>query len=140
VKIIQEAVRAYLQEQAGVKTVSDRTRIRGEYPLLAVSVQENGTVLLCGGQQAEHSYQVTVTAVSDRERDGNMALLSSLVPPLLRGIPLELAGTPRNLHPLNIRTEEECLTFSLELCVPVPPAETAVPPATDRMNILHFEI
>ena len=139
-KTIQEAVRAYLQEQTGVTTVADRTRVRGVYPLLAVAVQEAGTVLICGGRQAEHTYQVTVTAVSDRERDEGTALLSSLVPHLLRGIPLEASGTLRSLHPLDIRTEEERLTFSLELCVPVPPAETAAAPATEPMNTLHFEI
>lgn len=139
-KRIQEAVRTYLQSETGIKTVSDRTRVRGEYPLLAVSVQEAGTILIGGGRQAEHTYQVAVSALHDRERAENMTLLSSLTTPLLRGIPLDLEGERRILHPLNIRTEEETLIFSLELCVPVPPAETAVPPATDRMNILHFEI
>lgn len=57
----------------------------GEYPLLAVSVREDGTVLVDGGRQAEHTYRVTVSAASDRERDGNTALLSSLTPVLLRG-------------------------------------------------------
>lgn len=139
-KTIQEAVRAYLQAESDVRAVSDRTRVCGEYPLLAVAIQEAGTVLVGGGALAEHTYQVTVTAVSDRDRDGSTALLSSLVPPLLRGIPLEAPGGLRHLHPLNICTEADRLTFSLELCVPVPPAATASEPATEHMSTLHFEI
>ena len=41
-KAIQDSVAAYLQESTGVRTVADRTRARGEYPLLAVSVREDG--------------------------------------------------------------------------------------------------
>ena len=89
-KHIQEAVRGWLELATGVKTVSDRTRAQGEYPLLAVSVREDGTVLMDGGRQAEHTYQVTVTAAADREREGNVSLLSQIVPVLLRGIPMEL--------------------------------------------------
>ena len=139
-KTIQEAVRAYLQRETGVTTVSDRTRVPGEYPLLAVSVQETGTVLIGGGKQAEHTYEITVTAVSDREREGNTALLSSLSAPLLRGIPLEQEGERRMLHPLNIRTEDETLTFSLDLCVPVPPAANTAPTATEAMGALHVTV
>ena len=43
-KAIQDSVAAYLQACTGVRTVADRTRARGEYPLLAVSVREDGTV------------------------------------------------------------------------------------------------
>lgn len=118
-KAIQDAVTAYLQERTGVRTVADRTRVAGEYPLLAVAVREDGTVLVDGGRQAEHTYRVTVTACSDRNRDGNTALLSSLVPCLLRGVPMG----DRVLHPLEVKTEGEELTFSLELCVPVPEPE-----------------
>ena len=70
-KAVQDSVAAYLQESTGVRTVADRTRARGEYPLLAVSVREDGTVLVDGGRQAEHTYRVTVSAASDREREGN---------------------------------------------------------------------
>ena len=49
-KAIQDSVAAYLQESTGVLTVADRTRARGEYPLLAVSVREDGTVLADGRQ------------------------------------------------------------------------------------------
>ena len=77
-KAIQDSVAAYLQACTGVRTVADRTRARGEYPLLAVSVREDGTVLVDGGRQAEHTYRVTVSAASDREREVNTALLSSL--------------------------------------------------------------
>ena len=118
-KAIQDAVRLYLEQATGVRTVADRTRVPGVYPLLAVAVREDGTVLVDGGRQAEHTYRVTVTAASDRNRDGNTALLASLVPVLLRGVPMG----ERTLHPLNIKTEGEELTFDLVLCVPVPPAE-----------------
>lgn len=116
-KDIQEAVRACLEERSGVKAVPDRSLCR-EYPMLAVSVREGGTVLLDGGKQAEHTYLVTVTAVSDRDREGNTALLSSLVPLLLRGVPLE--GEGRWLHPLDIQTHGEELTFSISLCRRLP--------------------
>ena len=118
-KAIQDAVTAYLEQATGVRTVADRTRAPGVYPLLAVAVREDGTVLVDGGRQAEHTYRVTVTAASDRNRDGNTALLASMPPVLLRGVPMG----ERTLHPLEVKTEGEELTFSLVLCVPVPPAE-----------------
>lgn len=120
-KEIQEAVWACLEERSGVKAVPDRSPCR-EYPLLAVSVREGGTVLLDGGRQAEHTYLVTVTAVSGRDREENTPLLSELVPLLLRGVPLE-NGEKRVLHPLDIRTEGEKLTFSVALCRRLPEAE-----------------
>lgn len=135
-KAIQEAVRLYLQKAAGIRAVADRTRAAGEYPLLAVAVREDGTVLVDGGRQAEHTYRVTVTAASDRERDGNTALLSSLVPCLLRGVPMG----ERALHPLDIRTEGEELTFSLELCLPVPPDESAPDQTAEHMAALHLGV
>lgn len=118
-KAIQDAVTAYLEKATGIRAVADRTRVPGVYPLLAVAVREDGTVLVDGGRQAEHTYRVAVTACSDRNRDGNTALLASLPPVLLRGVPMG----ERTLHPLDIKTEGEALTFSLVLCVPVPPAE-----------------
>ena len=122
-KAIQDAVTAYLQKAMGIRTVADRTRVAGEYPLLAVSVREDGTVLVDGGRQAEHTYRVTVTAASDRNRDGNTALLASLPPHLLRGVPMETENGSRTLHPLDVKTEGEELTFSLELCVALPEPE-----------------
>ena len=122
-KAIQDAVRLYLERATGVRAVADRTRVAGEYPLLAVAVREDGTVLVDGGRQAEHTYRVTVTACSDRNRDGNTALLSSLAPQLLRGVPMETEDGGRTLHPLDVKTEGEELTFSLELCVPLPEPE-----------------
>ena len=98
-KAVQDSVAAYLQACTGVRTVADRTRARGEYPLLAVSVREDGTVLVDGGRQAEHTYRVTVSAASDREREVNTALLSSLTPVLLRGVPMG----ERTLHPLELK-------------------------------------
>ena len=129
-KAIQDAVTAYLQKVTGVRTVADRTRVAGEYPLLAVAVREDGTVLVDGGRQAEHTYRVTVTAASDRNRDGNTALLASLAPYLLRGVPM---GN-RVLHPLDVKTEGEELTFSLELCVPLPEPEK---PGTEPPGIMQ---
>ena len=135
-KAIQDAVTAYLQKVTGVRTVADKTRGAGEYPLLAVAVREDGTVLVDGGRQAEHTYLVTVTACSDRNRDGNTALLSSLAPCLLRGIPMG----DRVLHPLDVKTEGEELTFSLELCVPVPPEDSSGEAATEHMGTLHLGV
>ena len=129
-KAIQDAVTAYLQKVTGVRTVADKTRGAGEYPLLAVAVREDGTVLVDGGRQAEHTYRVTVTACSDRNRDGNTALLSSLAPCLLRGVPMG----DRVLHPLDVKTEGEELTFSLELCVPLPEPEK---PGTEPPGIMQ---
>lgn len=131
-KEIQEAVRACLEARSGIKTVSDRARCR-EYPLLAVSVQEGGTVLLDGGRQAEHRYQITVTAVSGRDREENTALLSSLVSPLLRGVPLE--AEDRVLHPLDIRTEGEELAFTVSICRPLPEAEGERPDWMRRIQV-----
>lgn len=139
-KDIQEAVRACLEERSGVKTVPDRSRCR-EYPLLAVSVREGGTVLLDGGKQAEYTYLVTVTAAADRDREGNTPLLSRLVPLLLRGVPLEENGEHRVLHPLDIRTEGEELTFSVVLCRRLPKTE-AGPEEEDLelMRTLHVRM
>ena len=139
-KHIQEAVRAYLEEAAGIRAVADRTRVRGEYPLLAIGVQEKDSLLLSGGKLAEHTYQVTVTAAGDRERNGSTALLSGLTAPLLRGIPMEQDGEMRMLHPLHITAEGDTLSFSLEVCVPVPPLSHSAPEATDTMETLHLGV
>ena len=123
-KAVQDSVAAYLQACTGVRTVADRTRARGEYPLLAVSVREDGTVL------------VTVSAASDRERDGNTALLSSLTPVLLRGVPMG----ERTLHPLELKTEGETLTFTVELCVPLAQPEKPAMGPPGRMATLNLDI
>lgn len=138
-KDIQNAVAVYLQSEIGIRTVADRTRCR-EYPLLAVSVQESGTVLIAGGRLAEHSYEVCVTAIPDRDREGQTNLLSSLTVPLLRGIPMEQDSEQRTLHPLNIRIEEEVLRFDLTVCRTVPPAEIDSGDATHTMETLHVSI
>lgn len=135
-KAIQDAVTAYLQKATGVRTVADRTRVTGEYPLLAVAVRADGTVLVDGGRQAEHTYRVTVTACSDRNRDGNTALLASLPPHLLRGVPMG----DRVLHPLDVKTEGEELTFSLELCVPLPEPEKPGMEPPGVMETLNFGV
>ena len=133
---IQNAVTAYLEKATGTRTVADRTRVPGVYPLLAVAVREDGTVLVDGGRQAEHTYRVTVTACSDRNRDGNTALLSSLASHLLRGVPMG----ERTLHPLDVKTEGEELTFSLELCVPLPEAERPGTEPPGVMEKLHLGV
>ena len=79
---------------------------------------------------------VTVTACSDRNRDGNTALLSSLAPQLLRGVPME----DRVLHPLDVKTEGEELTFSLELCVPLPEPEKPATEPPGVMENLHLGV
>lgn len=136
-KQIQEAVTAYLELASGVRTVCDRSLVT-EYPMLAVALQEQGTVLIDGGRQAEHRYLVTVTAVSDRRRDGNTTMLSELSGLLLRGVPALLGGQARTLHPLDIHTEGEELTFSLAICMPVPPVSYAGQEATETMQALHL--
>ena len=135
-KAIQDAVTAYLQKATGIRTVADRTRVAGEYPLLAVAVREDGTVLVDGGRQAEHTYRVTVTAASDRNRDGNTTLLASLAPRLLRGVPMG----DRVLHPLDVKTEGEERTFSLELCVPLPQPEKPGMEPPGVMENLHLGV
>ena len=134
-KSIQEAVCACLEARSGVPAVKDRSLCR-VYPMLAVSVRENGTVLLDGGRQAEHSYQVTVTAVSDQDREENTALLSALVPLLLQGVPLE--SEDRVLHPLDIRTEGGELTFTIVLCRCLPNKNAAPGDGPGRMETLHI--
>jgi len=115
VKEIQKAVAAYLRERTGLPAAEDRSRCR-RYPMLAVSVRSGGGVVIDGGRQAERTYLVTVTAVSDRDREDTAALLSALVPLLLAGVPMG----DRTLHPLDVETRGEELTFSLTLCVPLP--------------------
>ena len=139
-KDIQAAVAAHLEQETGIHTVCDRTKVRGEYPLLAVAVAEKGTVLLAGGKLAEHTYEVTVTAVSDREREGNTALLSDLTPILLRGVPMKTAEGLRTLHPLDIQTGDEPLTFTLELCVSLPVLSAEGEAAAEPMQTLHFGV
>lgn len=139
-KHIQETVAAFLEAETGIPTVCDRTPVRGKYPLLAVSVAEQGTLLLSGGRQAEHTYQVTVTAAADRERQENTALLSGLTPVLLRGVPMETVGERRTLHPLDIRTGDDTLTFRLELCVALPEAKHGTQSAAEPMQTLHFGV
>lgn len=114
---IQAAVAAYLQEKTGVRTVENRSRAAG-YPLLTVTVREDGTVVLDGGRQAEHAYAVTVTAASDREREEADCLLSRVTAALLRGVPFPSAGggEERVLHPTDIRTQGDTLTCAISIC------------------------
>ena len=139
-KHIQEAVAVFLEAETGIRTVCDRTAVKGGYPLLAVAVAEKKTLLLAGGKLAEHTYEVTVTAASDREREGNTALLSDMIPVLLRGVPMETMEGGRILHPLDIRTDEDKLTFRLELCVALPEGADDAERAAEPMQTLHFGV
>lgn len=137
---IQAAVAAYLQEKTGVRAVEERSRAAG-YPLLAVTAREDGTVLLDGGRQVEHTYTVTVTAASDRERDAASALLSRVTAALLRGVPFAPGegGEGRVLHPTGIRTEGDTLTCAVSVCRLLPrtaPGET--PP--ELMETIHMAV
>ena len=139
---IAEAVRAYLQEETGVHAVCGSAKHAGEYPLIAVNIDENGTVLTSGGKLCEHDYAVRVKYAVNRERTGETAALAGLVPVLLRGVPLTLTEgektVRRVLSPLGIRTEGDELSFRLRLSVPVPPKGGGVTPA-DVMQTLHFD-
>ena len=141
---IQEAVCAYLQQESGISAVAAPDRAAGRYPALAVAVEERGVTLGDGGRQALHDWEVTVTAAKNRERDGETALLASLLPPLLRGIPLTVPGSVtggqpvrRVLSPLQIRTEGDRLTFRLQVWAPVPP-KAAAGGEPGRMEVLHL--
>lgn len=142
-KQMQDAVCDCLQRGSGIHAVPAPAKHTGEYPLLSVDIRESGSTLLSGGTQAEERFSVTVTAARDRQRTGETGLLGSLVPVLLRGVPMEVRHAPhkaekRVLHPLNLRTENEELTFDVALCVPVPPEEGGET-AADTMQRLHFE-
>lgn len=139
-KDIQAAVTTYLQETTGVQAVEKRSRASG-YPLLAVTVREDGTVVLDGGRQVEHTYAVTVTAASDREREEADSLLSRVTAALLRGVPFAPSegGEVRVLHPTDIRTEGDTLTCTVSICRLLPrtvPGET--PP--ELMENIHMAV
>lgn len=137
---IQSAVAAYLQEKTGVQAVEKRSRAAG-YPLLAVTARENGTVVLDGGRQVQHTYAITVTAASDREREEAGGLLSRVAEALLRGVPFVPGegGGDRVLHPTDIRTEGDTLTCAVSLCRLLPrtvPGQT--PP--ELMETIHMAV
>lgn len=135
---IQSAVARYFQEKTGVRAVQERSQARG-YPVLTVSVRETGSVLCCGGKQCERSYEITVRAVSDRERSQRCALLSGLSQAAAAGIPAQVSGgaETRTLHPLNLKTEGDALIFSVTLCTLVPETgqETAQVMETINLNV-----
>lgn len=142
---IREGVRAYLEQESGIHAVCAPARHTGEYPLLAVEVQEEGTVLCAGGRQAEHRYRVTVTCAGDRERSDKNAKLAALVPMLLRGVPVSLpSGMPdggkvrRVLSPQGIETEDDAVRFALCLTRPVPPKEDVRGDSGEVMGTLHW--
>lgn len=132
---IQQAVTAWLAQQTGVRTVAGRSPVR-EYPMLAVEVEQAGITLVDGGRQAERRYTVSVSAAADRDREGSSALLTDLVPILLRGIPMD----GRVLHPLEVSTEEDRLTFALCLCQLIPLSEDGQSGEPGYMEHLHFTI
>ena len=59
---------------------------------------------------------------------------------LLGGIPMVRDGQRRTLHPLNLRTDEESLTFMLELCVAVEPLSDGEETTAEPMQTLHFGV
>ena len=137
-KDIQAAVTAYLQEVTGIPAVERRSRAK-TYPLLSVTAREDGTVVLDGGRQAEHTYTVTVTAASDREREEADSLLARVTAALLRGVPFAPGdgSGERVLHPTDIRTEGDTLTCTICLCRRLPqPGE--VPP--ELMETVHIAV
>lgn len=90
---------------------------------------------------------VTAPAPPDRAyvlpeavREDGTVLLAGLVPLLLAGVPMERDGCRRVLHPLDIRTEGEELSFSLELCVPLPRAGGPEETEPGLMKTLHVEL
>ena len=134
---IQQAVAACLQERTGIRTVCGRSKL-AEYPMLAVSVSEKGTVLVDGGRQAEKTFAVTVTAEADRAGDGNGALLAAVAQALPGGIPMTCGGEKRVLHPLKCETEGNVLTFTVTVCLPV--EEQAPSQPTPAMLTLHVAL
>lgn len=139
-KDIQAAVTAYLQEKTGVRAVEKRSRASG-YPLLTVTAREDGTVVLDGGRQAEHTYALTVTAASDREREEASALLTRVTAALLRGVPFVHGegGEERVLHPTDIRTQGDTLTCTISICRLLPRTEPGQTPP-DVMETIHMAV
>lgn len=138
---IQKAVAAYLEQETGIRTVCDRTRAAGVYPLLAVAVEQKKALLVAGGKLVEHTFQVTVTAASDRERQNTSALLTELTAHLLRGVPLwGRNGKYRILHPLDIRTRGEELLFTLEVCAVLPDPSGEEADSAQPMADLHLSL
>lgn len=141
---IREGVRAYLEQESGIRAVNAPVRHTGEYPILAVKTRADGIVLCAGGAQAELRYRVTVTCAGDRERSDKNERLAALIPVLLRGIPLSLpSGVPgggkvrRVLSPQVIETEGDELRFLLVLTRPVPPKEDGGA-GGETMRTLHW--
>lgn len=139
-KDIQSAVAAYLQDRTGVHAVEERTRCAG-YPLLAVTAREDGTVVLDGGRQVEHTYTVTVTAASDREREEASALLTRVTEALLRGVPFAPGdgSGDRVLHPTDIRTQGDTLTCVISICRLLPRTEPGQTPP-EVMETIHVAV
>lgn len=138
---IAEAVRAYLQSETLVQAVCEGAKHAGGYPLLVVNIAENGTLLTSGGKLCEHDYALRVRYAVNRERTGETAALASLVPVLLRGVPMVLASggktVSRVLSPQDIKTEGDELSFHLKLSVPVPPRSGEVD--AEPMQTLHLD-
>ena len=142
---IREGVRAYLQQESGIRAVNAPVRHAGEYPILAVKTRADGIVLCAGGAQAELRYRVTVTCAGDRERSDKNGRLAALVPVLLRGIPMALpSGVPgggkvrRVLSPQGLKTEGDELRFTLSLTRSVPPKADGGGAGGETMQVLHW--
>lgn len=79
---------------------------------------------------------MTVSAASDRERTGNTALL--FLPDA--GFAPGRSHGERTLHPLELKTEGETLTFTVELCVPLAQPEKPAMEPPGRMATLNLDI
>ena len=130
---IQQAVSTWLEAQKLAVVAETRSPAR-IYPVLVVNAELSDSTLCFGGKLTEQRYQVRITAAADRERAGNTALLSALVPPLLRGIP----WGERTLHPLHLQSQGDELQFELSVCIPVPEETGTAPEGTHTMGQLHF--
>ena len=128
--MMQTAVAQYLEKCTGIRAAEEKSKAAG-YPVLTVTVRETGSVLVDGGRQAERSYAVTVRAVSDREREGKTALLMQLSAAVLAGIPME----GRVLHPLDVKTEGDALTFTVTLCTLLPQTGTGDAEVMETINL-----
>lgn len=141
---IKEGVRAYLEQESGIRAVNAPVRHTGEYPILAVKTRADGIVLCAGGAQAKHRYRVSIRCAGDRERSDKNGRLAALVPVLLRGIPMALpSGVPgggkvrRVLSPQGLETEGDELRFTLLLTRSVPPKADGGA-GGETMQVLHW--
>ena len=132
---IHSAVIQYLHQKSGINTVPDRS-LAHAYPVLVVSIQQLQATILAGGSQVEHTFHLSVSAIADRNRNQNSILIAAIIPLLFNGIPYIQNNTARTLHPTNIQSKEEEISFDLSLCAPIPSKHLNSSP--DIMQNLHL--